>query len=261
MNRTPSHSMVTTFLLVSTVGLVSCASAPSPSWVDRMEEPRRAAQMVQDRQQELAALRADMAATRIAAAKKEAELQALRALVTQLRQENGESRQVLLEANRTTEARHAELAALKAERDQLAQSNTQQGTRDQHLAALQETVATLSQDLAKMKQAMTISHAKAVVHEPTTHERNGSMITSKRQRTERRDASPLYQEPRSGRIVPAMHIVREDAGVSRPSRVIVKPGDTLGGLARRHTTTVERLRSANGLLGDQLTVGQELRLP
>lgn len=118
MNRTPSHSMVITFVLASSLGLISCTAAPSPSWVDRMEEPRRAAQMVQDRQQELAAFRADMAATRIAAAKKEAELQELRALVTSLRQENGESRQTLLEANRMVEGQHTELAALKAKQGQ-----------------------------------------------------------------------------------------------------------------------------------------------
>ena len=220
MNRTPSHSMVITFVLASSLGLISCTAAPSPSWVDRMEEPRRAAQMVQDRQQELAAFRADMAAIRIAAAKKEAELQALRALVTSLRQENGESRQALLEANRTVEAQYTELAALKAGRDQLAVAQAQQGTRDQHLAALQETVATLSQDLAQMKQAMTIFHAKAVAQEPTTHERNGSRIIPKHQRTERRDATPLHHAPTSGHIIPAMHISHDDDGVSRPSRVI-----------------------------------------
>ena len=185
-----------------------------------MEEPRRAARMVQDRQQELATLRADMATTLIADAKKDAELQELRALVTQLRHESAESRQAVLDANRTTEARHTEEAPLKAERDPLAGAHAPQGTNDQQLAALQETVAMLSQDLAQLTHAMTLSHARAVLQEPTANERTGSEITPKRQRTARQDSIPPHQEPTPSHIVPAVHILREDVGVPTPSRPI-----------------------------------------
>lgn len=41
----------------------------------------------------------------------------------------------------------------------------------------------------------------------------------------------------------------------------VKSGDTLGGIARRHGTTVGALRSANNLSGDGLRVGQKLVIP
>ena len=261
MNRTLSSSIVTTFLLGSTVGLISCATPPLSSRVDSMDEPRRAARVVQDREQELATLRADMAATRIAGAKKEADLQEMRALVVQLRQENIESRQAVLDANRTTEARHTELTTLKAERDQLAVAQAQQGKSDQQFTALQETVATLSQDLAQLKQAMTISNARAVVQESNANERKGSETKAKRQMTGRRDATPVHQAPTSGHIVPAVHIVRDEIGVPKPSRVTVQPGDSLWGLARRHKTTIEALRAANGLVGDQLVVGQGLTLP
>lgn len=261
MNRTLSSRIATTCLLASAVWLVSCATSPLPSRVDTMEESRRAARMVQDRQQELATLRAGMAATLIADAKKDAELQELRALVTQLRHESAESRQAVLDANRTTEARHTEVAAPKSERDQLAVAHAQPGTSDQQLAALQETVATLSQDLAQLKHAMTLSNAGAVLQEPKTNERKVAEIKPKRQMTERRDSTPLHQEPTSSHIVPAMQIVREDVGVPTQLRVTVQPGDTLSGLARRHKTTVEALQAANGLQGDQVVVGQELTLP
>ena len=261
MNGMRFHRVITTCVLASTLGLVSCATPTAPARVDSVDEPRRAARVVQEREQEMARLRADVAATMVAGAKKDAEIHELRALVTQLRLESAESRQAALEADRTAEARHTAWATLTAERGQLAVMHAQPEKRDQHLAALQETVATLSQDLAQLKQAMTMSNARAAVQALKANERKDSEITPKRQMTERRGATPPHQVPTSSRIVPAVHILRDDVGVPTPSRVTVKPGDTLGGLALRHTTTIDALRSANGLVGDQLTVGQELTLP
>ena len=42
---------------------------------------------------------------------------------------------------------------------------------------------------------------------------------------------------------------------------VVKSGDTLGRIARKHKTTVDRLRAVNGLTSDRILVGQVLRLP
>ncbi|MCX6936641.1 MAG: LysM peptidoglycan-binding domain-containing protein [Verrucomicrobia bacterium] len=41
----------------------------------------------------------------------------------------------------------------------------------------------------------------------------------------------------------------------------VKPGDTLGAIARKHGTTAAALRTANNLSGDNLRVGQKLVIP
>jgi LysM repeat protein len=43
--------------------------------------------------------------------------------------------------------------------------------------------------------------------------------------------------------------------------VRVRPGDTLGDIARRHGTTVTRLKRVNGLESSQIRSGQRLRLP
>lgn len=43
--------------------------------------------------------------------------------------------------------------------------------------------------------------------------------------------------------------------------VTVKAGDTLTSIARRNNTTVSALRSANGLSGDLIKIGQTLHLP
>ena len=41
----------------------------------------------------------------------------------------------------------------------------------------------------------------------------------------------------------------------------VRRGDTLYSIARRYQTTVEAIKAANGLTGDQIQVGQRLRIP
>ncbi|MGI9385849.1 MAG: LysM peptidoglycan-binding domain-containing protein, partial [Methyloligellaceae bacterium] len=43
--------------------------------------------------------------------------------------------------------------------------------------------------------------------------------------------------------------------------IVVRPGDTLYGFARRHNVTIGELRSANGLGGNGIRVGQTLRIP
>lgn len=42
---------------------------------------------------------------------------------------------------------------------------------------------------------------------------------------------------------------------------VVRPGDTLGRIASAHQTTVELLKKANGLSGDLIRPGQQLKLP
>ena len=48
---------------------------------------------------------------------------------------------------------------------------------------------------------------------------------------------------------------------SRGTVYVVKPGDTLRGIARAHGTTAKAIQSASGLSRDQLKVGQKLILP
>jgi LysM repeat protein len=43
--------------------------------------------------------------------------------------------------------------------------------------------------------------------------------------------------------------------------VLVRPGDTLFSIARRHGVTLAALRAANGLKSDAIQIGQRLRLP
>ena len=212
-----------------------CATTPDVPLRSVTDEGRHATQLMQEREQGLAALRAEMAATRIAAAKQEAEVHELRATVLQLRQENGEAHQALLEAKRTLNARETEVVAMKTERDQLAQASVQSGTTERHLTALQETVASLSQRLTELKSAMALA-------KPTP-------------------ADSAERQDRAERIIPAVHILQEGTDQSKLSWTTVQPGDSWWSLARKFRTTMHALRAINGRSGDHLNVGEAIRLP
>jgi LysM repeat protein len=44
-------------------------------------------------------------------------------------------------------------------------------------------------------------------------------------------------------------------------RYVVKPGDTLNRIARAHGTTVQAIKTANGLTSDRIAVGRALKMP
>jgi LysM repeat protein len=64
------------------------------------------------------------------------------------------------------------------------------------------------------------------------------------------DTTPAYTAP-----------ANSGGGGGGGGSVTVKSGDTLTSIARRNKTTVSALRSANGLSGDLIRVGQRLNLP
>lgn len=65
--------------------------------------------------------------------------------------------------------------------------------------------------------------------------------------------------PRTKQAAPAQHRPRAKRTVAKH---IVSSGDTLGGIAERYDTTVERLQELNPQVEPQaLRVGQELRIP
>jgi murein DD-endopeptidase MepM/ murein hydrolase activator NlpD len=51
------------------------------------------------------------------------------------------------------------------------------------------------------------------------------------------------------------------ASAQRPRTYVVRDGDTLARIARRHRSTVAAIQAANGLRGDRLRPGQELVVP
>lgn len=238
-----------------------CVTTPDVLMTSATAEGGHATQMIQEREQELSAFRADMAATRIAAAKQEAELQELRATVVQLRQENRGSYQDLLEAKRILERREAEGAAMKAERDRLAQASVQTGINDRQLAALQDMVATLSRELGEVKATMALATYKSDdSREPPHSERD---VKAQAGGPSEHQSASFSVSPRDAteRMIPAVHVVLEEADQSKPSWITVQPGQSWWSLARQYHTTMRELRAANGRIGDHLIAGEAIRLP
>lgn len=247
-------------LVVVTLAIGGCATVQDLPIENVTEEIRRAAQLMQKREKELAAFRAELASTRIAAAKQEAELHELRATVVQLRQENGESHQALLETTRRLATRETEVAAMKMERAQGAQTSSQSGIHDHQLAALQETVMSLSQELTELKSAMVLAVNKSTDSAQGQNDVAAKVRTDQSSTHQRTKSSVSRGDTEAG-IIPAVQILREDADRSKSSWITVQTGESWWSLARKHHTTMNALQATNGRVGDHLTVGEAIRLP
>jgi hypothetical protein len=228
----------------------------------RQHEPRSMAQpsevflLSRDHEAELAALRAELAAAKIATAKKEAELIEVRAGLAQARQESATGRQALLDLRQTAESRETEIVRLKAERDQWLQAKS-----DQSVNELKSMVAALTQELTEVRREVALNRSTA----PDSAGKSGKQSS---QRSQDRSmlfapalpAASVRQEPEhagqaASGIVPADLILRDH------TKVRVQPGETLSSLARRHHTTVATLQSLNGLTSEKVVIGQLLWVP
>lgn len=257
MTRRAVHPLgVTLFLGLILLG-AGCSGAP-PAGTGIPESQAQAATLVRDRGVELTTLRAELAATRIAAAKKEAELQELRDLVQQLRLENAESRQAFLELRDQAEQRQRDLEKAREEQERQAHAHS-----TQDLSVLKDTVVALAQELGQLRQDL----AKSVAKERVKSSNPGSSESSESGLQEPRFYPPqrvraARQHSSAASAISPMALTVTDAFVpDAPSTVTVQPGDTLASLAKRHRTTVEVLRKLNVLKGDTLIVGRELVLP
>jgi len=230
MMRGAVHSFVMTLVTGLVLFTVGCAGM-LPARPDIPESRMPPAPLVRDRGLELAALRSEMAATKIAAAKKEAELQELRDLVRQLRLENAEARQTFLELQDQTEQRQRDVVKMREAQDRQAKA---QSTDD--LTALKDTVVMLAQELGQLRQDLAKPVAKEAVNliKPTS--------------------SPAS-------AMSPMALTVTTLAPDAPLTIMVQPGDTLVSLAKRHRTTVEVLRKLNVLNGDTVIVGRALVLP
>ena len=257
MTRCGVHPFGVTLLSGLLLLCAGCSSTP-PAGTATPESRAQVAPLVRDRELELTALRAEMAATRIAAAKKEAELQELRDLVQQLRLENAESRQAFLELRDQAEQRQRDLEKMREEHARQAQSHT-----TQDLSVLKNSVVTLAQELGQLRQDLTKPVAKERVKpinlgtakSPESGPRELRSYPPQRVPAARQNLSPFSA------ISPVALTVTEAVVPDPHSTITVQSGDTLSSLAKRHRTTVEVLRKLNVLKGDALFVGRELVLP
>jgi len=121
------------------LALLSAGCASNQPLPDSMAAAaqRQLETVILDTRAEAAAIRNEMAATRIAAAKKEAELQELRRQVAELRQARAEQQQAF-------DAQQTELMTTRAERDQLVQAKAEVQAQLAELPQLRQTAVEAS---------------------------------------------------------------------------------------------------------------------
>ncbi len=124
-----------------------CAPVPSTNEADMQDCKTRIARVIGDRDALLAGARAEVAASRIAAAKKEAELQELRKAVGDLRRENADSHHALTVMKQTVDRAQEEANRMRTERAQAEQTK-----QERELSELQATVHALTERIDRLKE-------------------------------------------------------------------------------------------------------------
>jgi LysM repeat protein len=241
--------------------LASGCAADRTSWPGpEVEAARRQAdQVVRDSYTEVAAMRQELATTRITAAKKDAEVQDLRRQVEELTQATAELRQSRAAQLQEIENAQTEAAQLRDERDRLLQATkgtTGQGVDSSPLsddAGKSEPTATMQTRLAELESAVSTLTAE---------------LTQVKRELEKPSGKPEGRPSTSKRSLPAPPAVVQAALIdppatseARPLSVQVRAGDSLWKIAHRYGLTVDQLKDANGLKGDLILIGQQLVIP
>jgi LysM repeat protein len=194
---------------------------------------------IRDAQRTITELRAELDARR----QELADVQIARA---QMEGRLREAERRLAEARHVIDLQREELAGSRAERERVARAG----------AALHGQLKQLQKQLSKVgKQSPESRPGIAPANLPASGRRTASVKSEPSQSTE--SVAPAV-------VQPAFHQEESPVGipprVAAPSRVLVKPGDTLWSLAQRHHVTVKRLMSLNGLADTRIEVGQALWL-
>jgi LysM repeat protein len=222
--------------------LWGCAAEPT-LWMENDAGRRRVDLVVREAQAELSTLRQEVAAARIAAAKKEAELPELRRQVAELQ--------------RTAEAKQAELAAIRTDRDRLLQTKTDMEQQVAESPAPHQSLAEVAETRTKLKEL----EASQAVLTAELAQIKGDLARA-RGKAGGRAGKPAATSPMpeaSTKPAPAAEAVTPSD--RRPVRIAVERGDSLDLIARLYGVSVADLKAINGLRNDLILVGQELVIP
>ena len=235
--------------------LAGCAGHVTPA-AQTLEDRAAATTVVRDREAWMASLRAELATTRIAGAKKEAEVQELRTQLGQLRQENAEIRQSLLELKRGPDSATRSGSAAPLEREQQLFE-----TQAQHLTSLKETIVALTQEVSLLRQGLKRPTPKSTPRTPLPPAKPGISPKPDVGSSSNAPLVPSALPPSAPSVLAGPPSKVKRVSTDGQPEIVVKPGDTLIGLARQYGVTVGALRDVNDLKGDDLVVGQRLLRP
>ncbi len=200
---------------------------------------QRSDTIAQEAEAHLARVRADMATTRIAAAKKEAVLQELRQEVEALRAVGARLGQLEVERHQTLKAQEAELALLRQGRERPPAQST-----------------ALSIRLAPPGAESSLAKARSVPREP-----KGSRMQARVDALEASIVALTTQVGMLSRDMKGLSPASAPGQAAPGVGITVKRGDTLSKLALTHGVTVTAIQHANGLTGDLILIGQRLHIP
>jgi chromosome segregation ATPase len=271
LKRAIGFSMVVLACLPLTAG---CSSERAAARLIETTTARAQADaLVHDSHAELAALRRDLAAARIATSKQEGEGAELRRKAITLEADRAELRKMLEQAQ-------SAITALQSERDELkqAQSQTQTAsvTRDDSsgpaktegtdvqadMTALNARMVRLTDELAQLKQRFS-HNVRATAVRPR-HESSERAAEAAPGPVARDATTPPRIVPSAGFLAPAEPAPRPGYASDRsPQQGLIRahPGDSLWKLAHEHATTIDELKRVNGLTTDVVHAGQWLILP
>ncbi|ALA59758.1 hypothetical protein NITMOv2_3366 [Nitrospira moscoviensis] len=230
-------------LLLAFTGPVSCSPLEpmvEPEVSDLQLTVDTLKTTIRDAQRTITELRAELDARR----QELADVQIARA---QMEGRLREAERRLAEARHVIDLQREELAGSRAERERVARTG----------AALHSQLKQLQKQLSKVgKQSPESRPGIAPANLPGAGRRTAAAV--------KMEPSQPTESVAPAVVQPAFHQEESPVGaparVAVPSRVLVKPGDTLWSLAQRHHVTVKRLMSLNGLADTRIEVGQALWL-
>ena len=229
---------------------------------------------VQDTQAELAALRRDLAAARIATSKQEGEATELRRKTTILEADRAELRKMLEQAHSTANAVQIEQDELK---QTLAQTQAVSLARQSSNAPMKLDETDVQTDMKELNARMALlSDELMQLKQLFSNKVQATSVRTGRESSKHTtNASPgrvSQDEATQPRIIPSAVLLSPSAEAtprpghasdlsSHQSHIQVQPGDSIWKLAHDHATTIEELKRINGLTTDVVHVGQRLILP
>lgn len=200
---------------------------------------------VQEAQRTAAALRTELDAQR----KELANAQLARAQLQGMLQE---TERRLADARQIIELQREELTEARSERERLAQAVEPRDDRPRQStigAARRKSLPVVPESVAQT----SIGKGSSAEQAAALSERTGS-VRALPPEGETGPGSSLSPSAGSATALTS-------GGEPQVGTIVVRRGDTLWAIARRHRVGVNALRSINGLSGDRILVGRTLRLP
>lgn len=254
----------------------------------------RVGTLVREREEQLTAMRMELASLRIASAKKDAEVEELRGQVGKFERQQAEARKSIAELRQSADTARGELAAMRTERDQLVQTKNELQAQAAELPLLRQRVADVKSEESGVQSQFkelrdTVNSLAAQLNQVKQEQVKQEQATQalptlstkpSGQKSRRKTASasqplipadttvapipPPSDQTITANLVPSSGTVKlsvDGPPTLPPKYVLVRPGDTVTSLAQASGVSPDNLKRVNHLTDERLLVGQVLVVP